>query len=55
MRKANKSNCKFTLILGENEIESGKYILKNMNNGEQHKIDSQNLVSEIGNWVTMKN
>ena len=55
MRKANKSNCQFTLILGENEIESGKYILKNMNNGEQHEIDSQNLVSEIGNWVTMKN
>ena len=55
MRKANKSNCQFTLILGENEIESGKYILKNMNNSEQHEIDSQNLVSEIGNWVTFKN
>ena len=54
MRKANKSNCQFTLILGENEIESGKYILKNMNNSEQHEIDSQNLVSEIGNWVTSK-
>ena len=54
MRKANKSNCQFTLILGENEIESGKYILKNMNNSEQHEINSQNLVSEIGNWVTLK-
>ena len=54
MRKANKSNCQFTLILGENEIESGKYILKNMNNSEQHEINSQNLVSEIGNWVTSK-
>ncbi len=55
MRKANKSNCHFTLILGENEIQSGKYILKNMNNSEQHEIDSQNLVSEIGNWITLKN
>jgi len=55
MRKANKSNCQFTLILGENEIESGKYILKNMNSSEQHEINSQNLVSEIGNWVTSKN
>ena len=55
MRKANKSNCQFTLILGENEIESGKYILKNMNNSEQHEIDSQNLVFDIGNWVTSKN
>ena len=55
MRKANKSNCQFTLILGENEIESGKYILKNMNSSEKHEINSQNLVSEIGNWVNSKN
>ena len=54
MRKANKSNCQFTLILGKNEIESEKYILKNMNSSEQHEINSQNLVSEIGNWVTSK-
>ena len=32
-----------------------KYILKNMHNSEQHEINSQNLVSEIGNWVTSKN
>ena len=52
MRKANKSNCQFTLILGENEINSGKYILKNMNNSEQHEIDAKNLVSEIEKSLT---
>ena len=55
MRKANKSNCQFTLILGECEIESGKYILKNMENSKQHEIDSQNLVPEIANWIPSKN
>lgn len=47
MRKANKSNCRFTLILGENEITSGNYILKNMENSEQYEIDSKSLISEI--------
>ena len=47
MRKANKSNCRFTLIIGENEIDSGKYILKNMENSEQHKVDSISLTSQI--------
>ena len=47
MRKANKSNCRFTLIIGESEVDSGKYILKNMENSEQHKVDSISLTSEI--------
>ena len=54
MRKANKSNSQFTLILGENEIDSGKYILKDMNNSDQHEIDSKNLASEIRCWITSK-
>jgi histidyl-tRNA synthetase len=47
MRKANKSNCRFTLIIGESEISSGKYLLKNMEDGEQYEIDSKSLSSEI--------
>jgi len=47
MRKANKSNCRFTLIIGENEINSGKYVLKNMENSEQHEIEAESLTSEI--------
>jgi len=47
MRKANKSNCRFTLIIGDSEVDSGKYILKNMGNSEQHNIDSKSLSSEI--------
>lgn len=47
MRKANKTQCRFALILGENEIQSGKYILKNMENGEQKECPAQDLVNEI--------
>jgi len=47
MRKANKSNCRLTLIIGESEIKSGKYILKNMSNSEQQEVKANNLSSEI--------
>ena len=47
MRKANKSHCRFTLIIGENEINSGKYILKNMTEGNQNEVNSKLLPTEI--------
>ena len=47
MRKANKSNCQFALIIGESEIKSGKYILKNMTNSEQEEVKANNLSVEI--------
>ena len=47
MRKANKSNCRFTLIIGESEIKSGKYILKNMSNSEQQEVKVNSLITEI--------
>ena len=55
MRKDNKSNCRFTLIIGESEVDSGKYVLKNMENSEQHKIDSKSLTSEIEKRAKIKN
>ena len=47
MRKANKTGCRLTLILGEDEIRNGKYILKNMENGNQIEFPAQELISEI--------
>ena len=38
MRKANKSDARFVLILGENEIRENKYLLKNMQDGNQTEI-----------------
>jgi histidyl-tRNA synthetase len=51
MRKANKSHCRFTLIIGENEINSGKYILKNMAEGDQHEVNSKSLSTEISQQI----
>ncbi len=47
MRKANKTQSRFTLILGENEIRSGKLILKNMETGEQIECLADELSNEI--------
>ncbi|MBI5428197.1 MAG: histidine--tRNA ligase [Nitrospinae bacterium] len=49
MRKANAKACRFALILGENELKSGKLVLKNMANGEQTEIPSSDLAREIQN------
>jgi histidyl-tRNA synthetase len=47
MRKANKMECRFALVLGENEIKSGKYVLKEMATGNQTEIPSASLLDEI--------
>ncbi len=47
MRKANKSCSRFSLILGENEIKSGKYLLKDMENSSQNEIPAEDLISAI--------
>ena len=47
MRKANRAASRYALILGENEIRSGKYQLKNMAEGEQQEIDAANLTEKL--------
>ena len=45
MKYANKKGAKYTLIIGESEVESGKAQLRNMENGEQIEVslDSFNI------------
>ncbi|QPJ65856.1 MAG: histidine--tRNA ligase [Candidatus Nitrohelix vancouverensis] len=38
MRKANKSGATLTLIVGDNELQDGKLILKNMQDGSQAEV-----------------
>ena len=38
MKYANKKGAKYTLIIGESEVESGKAQLRNMENGEQIEV-----------------
>jgi len=52
MRKANKSFSRFSLIVGENEIKSGKYLLKDMETSSQREIPEKNLVNTIREQLT---
>lgn len=38
MKYADKIGAKFSMVLGDNEIEHGKAVIKNMSNGEQTEI-----------------
>ena len=47
MKKADKSRAGHTLIIGEQEIKTGKAILRNMNTKEQEEISLLNIVEEL--------
>ena len=44
---ANKRNIPFVVLLGEEELKTGSYTLKNMNSGEQQKVNFEALVSGL--------
>ncbi len=46
---ANKTGARFTLILGEDEVASGTYSLKDMQSGEQVKLARAELAGRIKN------
>ncbi len=47
MRRANKLNADFTLILGEEELQSGKAQLKNMSDSSQSTVTLSNLATTL--------
>ncbi len=47
MKKANRLGAKMVLIVGDDEIESGNGVLRDMNTKEQKEIGLENLVEEI--------
>ncbi len=44
---ANKIGARFALILGDNEIAAGTYLLKDMSSGEQESLSRDQLVRRI--------
>ncbi|MFQ5450364.1 MAG: histidine--tRNA ligase [Nitrospinaceae bacterium] len=54
LRKANKSASRFALILGENEIRSGKYLLKDLESGDQQEISVDSFEEDIQNRIKKK-
>jgi histidyl-tRNA synthetase len=47
MELANKLEARFTLIVGENELASGRYALKNMASGEQRELTLDEITAEL--------
>ena len=47
MNHANKRQIPFIVLVGEEEIISNTYTLKNMNSGEQLKLSLQDLITHI--------
>ncbi|MFC1479828.1 histidine--tRNA ligase [Candidatus Omnitrophota bacterium] len=49
MRKADKEGKNFVILIGEDEIKSGKLLLKDMKSGEQKKLSFNEAVSYVKN------
>jgi histidyl-tRNA synthetase len=47
MRRANKFNAAFTLILGEDELKTGQAQLKDMSDSSQIEVTLDSLVSML--------
>ena len=52
MKRANKINTSFVLIVDERELSEGKVILKNMNDSDQKEISVDSLVLEVTEVIT---
>ena len=49
MTYANKKGVPFVLMIGENEIKEGKYLLKDMETGEQKKLSLEEIIKFLAN------
>ena len=47
MKYANKLNARYSVVIGDNEIENGIVTLKNMHSGEQKEINAIDITKEI--------
>lgn len=54
MKYADKIGAKYTLVLGDNEIENGKANLKNMDNGEITEVELAALAEDFMNFLVQQ-
>lgn len=47
MNYANKKNIPYVILMGSEEIEAGKYTVKNMRSGDQKALSSKDIVTHI--------
>lgn len=51
MKYANKIGAKYSIIIGDNELEENKVTVKNMENGEQTEVSLDNIVEFFKNEI----
>ncbi len=51
MKSADRMNATYTVIIGENELNSGKATVRNMKNGEEQEIKLDTLVESIEKMI----
>jgi histidyl-tRNA synthetase len=44
---ANKLGARFAILVGDNELTSGKYVIKNMQSGEQREVERPQLLEQL--------
>lgn len=54
MKYADKIGARYTMVLGDNEIEQGKANLKNMDNGEITEVELENLGEDFMEFIIRK-
>ena len=54
MKYANKIGAKFSMVLGDTEVETGKARLKDMKEGVEKEINLSETVEELGEEIRRK-
>ncbi|HCT55199.1 MAG TPA: histidine--tRNA ligase, partial [Balneola sp.] len=47
MKDANRENATYALIVGDNELEEGKFTLRNMKESEESVLDLASIIEKI--------
>ena len=54
MKEANRSNAKFALLAGEQELTTGKLTLRDLQHSEQSEIDAHDLATQLKNVLSRR-
>jgi histidyl-tRNA synthetase len=54
MGTASKLQARFAIIIGEGELASGRYQVKDMRSGEQKEMEPQNIASYVKDIINCK-
>jgi histidyl-tRNA synthetase len=54
LKKADRCNARMALIIGENELETSSITVKQLDDGEQFSLSSENFVAEVSKYLTTK-